>query len=124
MAPCADERLPERSKKPEIIASRRINRALQAFSLYIQPRVEAGVRSLRPGVALSGFANSSWGVEAMNLRLASAIGSIALAAFLGIVAMSHAQAAENVRVRGTIVSVEGSTLTVKTREGPDAAVAL
>ncbi len=38
--------------------------------------------------------------------------------------MSHAQAAENVRVRGTIVSLAGSTLTVKTREGPDAALAL
>ncbi len=35
-------------------------------------------------------------------------------------AISHAQAAENVRLRGTIVSLEGSTLTVKTREGPDA----
>jgi hypothetical protein len=38
--------------------------------------------------------------------------------------MSHAQAAENVRVRGTIASLEGSTLTVKTREGPNTAIAL
>src|SRR5208283_1869314 len=60
----------------------------------------------------------------MVQKLASAVGSIALAAFLGIAAISNAQAAENVRVRGTIVSVEGSTLTVKTREGPDAALAL
>ena len=61
----------------------------------------------------------------MDHKLASAIrSSIALVALLGIAAMSHAQAAENVRVRGTIVSLEGSTLTVKTREGPDAAVAL
>ena len=61
----------------------------------------------------------------MKLKLASAIGStIALVAFLGVAAMSPAQAAENVRVRGTIVSLEGSTLTVKTREGPNAALAL
>ena len=61
----------------------------------------------------------------MNLKLESAIGStIALVAFLGVAAIPHAQAAENVRVRGTIVSLAGSTLTVKTREGPNAAVAL
>jgi len=61
----------------------------------------------------------------MVQKLASAIGAaLALVAFLGIAAMSHAQAAENVRVRGTIVSLDGSTLTVKTREGPDAALAL
>jgi hypothetical protein len=62
---------------------------------------------------------------AMNLKLESAIRStIALVAFLGVAAMSHAQAAENVRVRGTIVSLDGSALTVKTREGPTSAVAL
>jgi len=55
--PCADQPLPERSKKDEIIGSRRINRALQAFSLYIEPRLEAGVRSLRSGVATSVFAH-------------------------------------------------------------------
>ena len=61
----------------------------------------------------------------MNLGLASAIGSMtALVAFLGIAAVSPTQAAENVRVRGTIISLEGSTLTVKTREGPEAALAL
>ena len=61
----------------------------------------------------------------MNLKLESAIRStIALVALLEVAAMSHAQAAENVRVRGTIVSLAGSTLTVKTREGPNAAVAL
>ena len=47
-------------KKHEIIGSRRINPALQAFPLYIKPRVEAGVRSFRPDVAVSGFANSLW----------------------------------------------------------------
>ena len=64
----------------------------------------------------------------MNVRLASAIGSTsAFVAFLGIAAISStcpAQAAENVRVRGTIVSLDGSTLTVKTREGPTSALAL
>ena len=61
----------------------------------------------------------------MNPKLTSAIGStIALAVFLGMAAISPAQAAENVRVRGTIASLDGSTLTVKTREGPTSAVAL
>lgn len=45
-------------------------------------------------------------------------------AFLGVALASPAQAAENVRLRGTIVSLDGSTLTVKTREGPTSAVAL
>ncbi len=56
----------------------------------------------------------------MDLKLTSG----AVFAFLGFLAMPHAQAAENVRVRGTIVGLEGSTLTVKTREGPNTAVAL
>jgi hypothetical protein len=56
----------------------------------------------------------------MNLKLASG----AVVALFGIVTIPSALAAENVRVRGTIVSLDGSTLTVKTREGPDAALAL
>jgi hypothetical protein len=61
----------------------------------------------------------------MNLRLASAGGgAIAVLVVFGSGALSPTQAAETVRVRGTIASLEGSTLTVKTREGPDAAVAL
>jgi hypothetical protein len=61
----------------------------------------------------------------MNLKLASAIGgALALVAFLGMADISASQAAENVRVRGTIASLDGSTLTVKTREGPTSAVAL
>jgi hypothetical protein len=56
----------------------------------------------------------------MDLKLTSG----AVFAFLCFQAMPHAQAAENVRVRGTIVGLEGSTLTVKTREGPNTAVAL
>lgn len=61
----------------------------------------------------------------MNLRLAPAIaGASAVVAFLAIAALSPARAAETVHVRGAIVSLDGSTLTVKTREGPDAAVTL
>ncbi len=61
----------------------------------------------------------------MNLKLPQAFGgAIALAAFLGVAFLTPAQAAENVRVRGTIVGLEGSTLTVKTREGPNAMLTL
>jgi hypothetical protein len=61
----------------------------------------------------------------MNLKSPQAFGgAIAVAAFLGVTALSSAQAAENVRVRGTIVGLDGSTLTVKTREGPNATVML
>jgi hypothetical protein len=57
----------------------------------------------------------------MNLKLPQALcGASAVAAFLAIAVLSPAQAAENVRVRGTIVGLDGSTLTVKTREGPNA----
>jgi hypothetical protein len=56
----------------------------------------------------------------MNLKMASA----ALVALCGIAGVLSAQAAETVRVRGTIVSVDGSTLTVQTREGPTSALAL
>ncbi len=56
----------------------------------------------------------------MNLKLTPAVGL----AFLGIAIISPAQAVENVRVRGTIVGLDGSTLTVKTREGPTSALAL
>ncbi|HLY00411.1 MAG TPA: hypothetical protein VKR62_17050 [Roseiarcus sp.] len=61
----------------------------------------------------------------MNLRLIPAlVGGSAVAAFLAIAAPSPTRAAEMVHVRGAIVSLDGSTLTVKTREGPDAAVTL
>jgi hypothetical protein len=61
----------------------------------------------------------------MNLRLVPAlVGGSAVAAFLAIAAPSPTRAAEMVHVRGAIVSLDGSTLTVKTREGPDAAVTL
>jgi hypothetical protein len=50
--------------------------------------------------------------------------SAAVVALIGIAALSPAQAAENVRVRGAIASLDGSKLTVATREGPTAAVEL
>lgn len=61
----------------------------------------------------------------MNARLSHALrGVTAVAALLGIALLSSAEAAENVHVRGTIVGLEGSTLTVKTREGPNATLTL
>jgi hypothetical protein len=56
----------------------------------------------------------------MSARSTSAFIGIAMAALLG----TASALAEDVRVRGAIVSLEGSTLTVKTREGPTSAVAL
>jgi hypothetical protein len=56
----------------------------------------------------------------MNMKLHQVSGrAIALAAFLGVAVLTPAQAAETVRVRGTVVGLDGSTLTVKTREGPN-----
>jgi hypothetical protein len=61
----------------------------------------------------------------MNRKLLQNLGgAIAVATLLGIAGLSPTQAAENVRVRGTVVGLEGSTLTVKTREGPNAMLML
>jgi hypothetical protein len=61
----------------------------------------------------------------MKMKLPKAfVGAIAVVTLFGNGALSPAQAAENVRVRGTIVGLEGSTLTVKTREGPNAMLML
>ncbi len=61
----------------------------------------------------------------MKLSVTTAIGgAVAFVAFLGAAALYPAQAADNVRVRGTIASLDGSTLAVKTREGPTSALAL
>ena len=61
----------------------------------------------------------------MNLRLIPAlVGGSAVAVGLAIAIPAPTRAAEMVHVRGAIVSLDGSTLTVKTREGPDAAVTL
>jgi hypothetical protein len=50
-------------------------------------------------------------------------GAVAVLAFIGIAEIRPA-AAETVHVRGTVASLNGSTLAVKTREGPTEAVAL
>ena len=60
----------------------------------------------------------------MNLKLAPTIGVALAVAFLGMADVSSPRAEEIVHVRGTIVSLDGSTLAVKTREGPTSAVAL
>src|SRR5271166_3735343 len=61
----------------------------------------------------------------MKLNAKSAIGgAVAFAAFVGVAGLRPAQAADNVRVRGTVACLEGSTLTVKTREDPTSALAL
>jgi len=60
----------------------------------------------------------------MGFRLMSIVSSVvAVVALVGIAEVHPAQA-ENVRLRGKVVSLDGSTLRVKTREGTDAAVAL
>ena len=60
----------------------------------------------------------------MNSRPISVNGAASVAALMVMAQILPAQADENVRVRGTIASLQGSTLTVKTREGPDATLAL
>ncbi len=60
----------------------------------------------------------------MNLKLAPTIGVALAVAFLGMADVSTLRAEEIVHVRGTIVSLDGSTLAVKTREGPTSAVTL
>jgi hypothetical protein len=60
----------------------------------------------------------------MKPRSISATSAAAIAALIVMAEIHPAQADETVRVRGAIASLEGSTLTVKTREGPDAALAL
>lgn len=58
----------------------------------------------------------------MNFKDAAVGIGLSIALMTGMTA--SVQAAENVRVRGTIDSVEGSKLTVKTREGTTASIAL
>jgi hypothetical protein len=58
----------------------------------------------------------------MNLKsVTTAVGAVA---FLSMADIAPSPAADSVQVRGTIVSLDGSTLTVKTREGATDAVAL
>jgi hypothetical protein len=62
------------------------------------------------------------GLDQMNLKsLAIVVGAVT--SLMGA-SMTGATAADNVRVRGTVSSFEGSTLTVKTREGNVAAITL
>jgi hypothetical protein len=53
-----------------------------------------------------------------------AYGALCAGAVFAIVAVSSAHAADGVRVRGTVVSLAGTTLTVKTREGATSALVL
>ena len=60
----------------------------------------------------------------MNLKSVTTIfGAVGAVTFLTAI-FAPARAADSVQVRGTIVSLDGSTLTVKTREGATTAVAL
>jgi hypothetical protein len=60
----------------------------------------------------------------MSIRSSlTALSAVAVVAFSGIAGVRSAQA-EDVRLRGKVVSLNGPTLWVKTREGTDEAVAL
>jgi hypothetical protein len=60
----------------------------------------------------------------MNLKsITATVGAVGAVTFLTAI-FAPARAADRVQVRGTIVSLDGSTLTVKTREGATTAVAL
>jgi hypothetical protein len=56
--------------------------------------------------------------------LSTGFGALRASVVFVLLAASSAHAAESVRVRGTIVSVVGATLTVKTREGATSALKL
>jgi hypothetical protein len=60
----------------------------------------------------------------MNLVSVLATVSVGMVTLLALADTASAQAADIVRVRGTIVSLDQATLTVKTREGSTAALAL
>jgi hypothetical protein len=64
-------------------------------------------------------------VEPMNLKpVSTAVSLVAIVTFLTMAAGPSARAADAVRVRGTIVNLDGSTLTVKTREGSTSVLTL
>lgn len=64
-------------------------------------------------------------IVAMDNRSPSVFcGAIAVLTLVGVVSVSQAGAAEDIRVRGKVVSADESTLKVETREGPTATVAL
>jgi hypothetical protein len=58
------------------------------------------------------------------MRAFSAAATVLGIALLGTASLSAASAAETVRVRGTVESVDGAKLTVKTREGSSTAIKL
>jgi hypothetical protein len=58
------------------------------------------------------------------VNLKSVTTNVGAVAFLSMAGIAPARAADSAQVRGTIVSLDGSTLTVKTREGATDAVAL
>jgi hypothetical protein len=60
----------------------------------------------------------------IRIRTGRRLASFALLLAAAASAPVAAHAADSVRVRGTIVSLEGSTLTVKSREGADVAIRL
>jgi len=61
----------------------------------------------------------------MNLKsVTTNISAVGAVACLSMAGLAPARAADSVQVRGTIVSLDGSTLTVKTREGATNAVVL
>ena len=60
-----------------------------------------------------------WKGAAMSIRTSlTALTAVAVVAFLGIAEVHSAQT-EDVRLRGKVLSLNGSTLWVKTREGTD-----
>jgi hypothetical protein len=64
-------------------------------------------------------------VEPMNPKsVSTAANLVAIVTFLTMAAGPSARAADAVRVRGTIINLDGSTLTVKTREGSTSVLTL
>src|ERR1700722_18208022 len=59
-----------------------------------------------------------------NHKIMAALAGIALVALTIIVPGDAAQAQDTVRVRGTIVSIDGATYVIKARDGADLKVAL
>jgi hypothetical protein len=61
----------------------------------------------------------------MNLKsVTTAVAAVGAITFLSMAGTATPRAADSVQVRGTIVSLDGPTLTVKTRDGATTAVAL
>jgi hypothetical protein len=63
-------------------------------------------------------------LEAMRVSCSTRVALVGVGLAFAALCLSPARAADEVRVRGTIVSLDGGALTVKTREGPNSVVAL